>query len=120
MSNQELKRCPFCGAESPLELGNPYEERFKFQCVGCKAVGPAYRTRPEAISGWNTRPAQDSTGKVLLDAETVEKVVGALKSAQAKYRTWYAGTVNELKNMETPCDEALSLLAAHSPKEKGE
>jgi hypothetical protein len=63
--SDNLLPCPFCGQPGVIEKGLA-------RCSNkgcCNASDATFH-----IEEWNTRPAQDSTGKVLLDAETVEKV----------------------------------------------
>jgi len=58
----DLLPCPFCGAPGTCELGNCYEENYRFQCLDCHATTGRYRTRQEAHDAWNNRdPSTKST-----------------------------------------------------------
>lgn len=48
----DIKPCPFCGSAVAAVIGS------FVRCGSCGAVGPYGYTDQEAITRWNTRPAE--------------------------------------------------------------
>ncbi|MDR2923480.1 MAG: Lar family restriction alleviation protein [Treponema sp.] len=57
MTNEALKRCPFCGGEALLKRGRPiYFDYFFVKCSSCGIETPECKYEPDgAIAAWNTR-----------------------------------------------------------------
>lgn len=52
-TENELKRCPFCGGEADVDVGN-FGGMICY-CKTCFAQGKQCETEAEAIRAWNTR-----------------------------------------------------------------
>ena len=56
MSNEKIKRCPFCGDYArPLYRPDVENGWWQIACVYCGASGNEYPTEQEAIAAWNGR-----------------------------------------------------------------
>lgn len=70
MSELKLKPCPWCKMvpyEPPVfdkNAGGGYTRRWTQRCR-CGVVGPAARTRQEAVVAWNTRLVEDKMYEAL-------------------------------------------------------
>lgn len=49
--NDELHTCPFCGGNAVLRG----TKRIRVVCLACRASGPAYNLKSQAIKSWNSR-----------------------------------------------------------------
>lgn len=99
MMADELKPCRFCGAPGGISVYSGIAiNGFQIECCGDDLDGDhstaIYRTEPEAIAAWNTRPAPkaDSAlvgddGKLTQappDERTPEEIERAVKEATAR------------------------------------
>lgn len=141
MSDQreELRNCPFCGCTAYLTAngmgdyfvicGDGDEEG---DSHGCRASSSDMNceTIEGAIARWNRRVESDCTGKVLLDAETVERIRRALSRAEQLASIaydWDLGTDGKVEidgawigttELRSEFLRTLAAIpAAHSPKE---
>lgn len=78
MSSEKLKNCPFCGSEVTLEKWDPRDDKediwFVIECQNAKCcckLDQVFRTKNEAVTAWNTRPASREG----LDEEKVKSVI---------------------------------------------
>jgi len=58
----ELKPCPFCGAQEEVSFGISHSKLFDetrvhhhVECEECGVMGPSCDTTEEALIGWNRR-----------------------------------------------------------------
>ena len=75
MSN-ELRPCPFCGADDETMLHTEQGD-WMIDCDGCFAHGPLCETEDAAIAAWNTRPDSELL-EAAKDAYQLTKTLGAL------------------------------------------
>ena len=70
MSEEKLRRCPFCGGEAELEINGLY---WDINCKRCLANVGAYKcyNKKQAIEAWNKRVADD--GKKLTQGKARDK-----------------------------------------------
>lgn len=55
-----LKPCPFCGAESSVNYGRGGTIAY-VRCEGCGVYSPHFTTKQEAVEFWNTRAERTCT-----------------------------------------------------------
>lgn len=67
--SEELKPCPFCGAEARYKYLNGYPW---VECSRCDVVGPDFSLREPAIAAWNTRPGEDAAERRGMERELEE------------------------------------------------
>ena len=72
MTNEELKRCPFCGSESVM-LGE-YDGMYQGVCSKCHGtVDEFFDSAEEAFDAWNTRPIEDELREKIRKLEAENK-----------------------------------------------
>lgn len=47
-----LERCPFCGSND-LDVVLGAGDRYHVECRSCRAAGPHYRPKTDAVEAWN-------------------------------------------------------------------
>ena len=52
----ELKPCPFCGGDNVLVIKTDiFNPSWYARCNDCKVMSTFYKTREDAVAGWNQR-----------------------------------------------------------------
>lgn len=116
---EELKSCPFCGADEPYKADTGVHW---IRCGACTAEGAPFDTEEEAATFWNTRaavvPAQGATTKPI--RSLINEIHGVWDAFEIGLRqeisnTNYAVVKQKLAEAELALQTLSALLAEGNP-----
>jgi len=82
-----MRLCPWCDSDDLVINYTDYtcvNSTWAISCYKCKAVGPRYKSKKEAIESWNKRTILDNYAKIELKEKEnydIKKFMDAIKQA---------------------------------------
>ena len=90
MTDEELKRCPFCGGKAEMQTLSGRDAAYKVHCTECDCEADTWRTQEsDATEFWNTRALTQPSGQVR-DEQPEGVTNGAVDIARAEFEKWIA------------------------------